>query len=35
VRAGNYGYRNFYADETGVIRATRENRPATPQDPLF
>jgi len=35
VRAGNYGYRNFYTDETGVIRATRENRPATPQDPLF
>ncbi len=29
----NYGYRNFYTDQTGVIRATRDNRPATPQDP--
>ena len=32
ARPGNYGYRNFYTDETGVIRATRENRPATAQD---
>ena len=28
----NYGYRSFYTDQTGVIRATRDNRPATPQD---
>lgn len=33
VRAGNYGFRNFYTDETGVVRATRENRAATNQDP--
>jgi hypothetical protein len=33
ARAGNYGFRNFYTDETGVLRATRENRPATVQDP--
>jgi hypothetical protein len=33
ARPGNYGYRNFYVDETGVIRATRENRAATGQDP--
>ena len=33
ARAGNYGYRNFYTDETGVLRATRENRAATAQDP--
>jgi len=35
ARAGNYGYRNFYADETGALRATQENRPATAQDPPF
>lgn len=35
ARPGNYGYRNFYMDETGTLRATRENRPATAQDPLF
>jgi hypothetical protein len=28
----NYGYRSFYSDQTGVIRATRENRAATTQD---
>jgi len=33
ARAGNYGFRNFYADNSGVVRATRENRAATPQDP--
>lgn len=33
ARPGNYGYRNFYTDETGVVRATRENRGATAQDP--
>ncbi len=35
ARPSNYGYRNFYTDEAGVFRATRENRPATPQDPLI
>lgn len=28
----NYGYRSFFVDQTGVIRATRENRAATAQD---
>ena len=28
-----YGFRSFYLDETGVLRATRENRPATGDDP--
>jgi hypothetical protein len=30
---GNYGSRNFYTDESGVIRATKEGRAATVQDP--
>lgn len=33
ARPGNFGYRNFYLDETGVLRATTEDRPATAQDP--
>ncbi len=33
ARAGNYGYRSFYTDETGVVRTTREDRAATSQDP--
>lgn len=33
ARAGNYSYGNFYTDDTGTIRMTRENRPATAQDP--
>jgi uncharacterized protein involved in type VI secretion and phage assembly len=33
ARAGHHGFRNFYADESRTIRATRENRPATSQDP--
>ncbi len=33
ARPDYYGYRNFYVDQTGVIRATRQNRPATAQDP--
>jgi hypothetical protein len=33
ARPGNYSYRSFFMDETGVVRATRENRPATAQDP--
>lgn len=28
-----YGFRSFYLDETGVLRATRENRQATGEDP--
>ena len=32
ARAGNYGYRSFYTDQTDIIRATRENRLATAQD---
>lgn len=33
ARPGNYGFRNFFSDESGVLRGTRENRPATAQDP--
>ena len=33
ARAGNYGYRNFYVDISGVLRATNENREATSADP--
>jgi hypothetical protein len=33
ARAANYGYRNFYTDATGVVRATSENREANGQDP--
>ncbi|MFZ0640875.1 MAG: zinc ribbon domain-containing protein [Candidatus Acidiferrales bacterium] len=29
----NYGYQSFYTDQSGVIHATRDNRPATAQDP--
>jgi len=28
-----YGFRNFFIDDTGVLRATRESRPATSDDP--
>jgi hypothetical protein len=28
-----YGFRSFYIDETGVLRATRQSRPATSDDP--
>jgi hypothetical protein len=28
-----YGFRSFYLDESGVLRATRENRPASADDP--
>jgi hypothetical protein len=34
ARAGNYGFRSFYTDQSGVLRATRDNRAATVQDPL-
>jgi hypothetical protein len=33
ARAGNYGYRSFYVDISGVVRATKENREATSADP--
>ena len=33
ARAGNYGYRSFYVDISGVVRATKENRGATSADP--
>ena len=33
ARPGNYSYRNFYLDDSGAIHSTRENRPATVQDP--
>jgi hypothetical protein len=33
ARAGNFGYLNFYTDESGVFRVTAENRAATVQDP--
>jgi len=32
ARAGNFGYLNFYTDETGVVHATVEDRPATSND---
>jgi len=35
ARAGNYGFRNFFSDDSGTIRATRENRAATAQDPPY
>jgi hypothetical protein len=35
ARAGNYGFRNLFLDDTGVLRATRESRPATSEDPPF
>jgi hypothetical protein len=34
-RAGNFGFRNFYLDSTGILRSTRENRPATSDDPPY
>jgi hypothetical protein len=34
-RPSNYGYRNFYTDETRIIRSTRENRTASVQDPAI
>jgi hypothetical protein len=33
ARPRNYGYRSFYADESGVLRATPEHREATSKDP--
>jgi hypothetical protein len=33
ARVAKPGVRNFYIDESGVLRATEEDRPATVQDP--
>jgi hypothetical protein len=33
ARAGNFGYMNYYTDESGVLRGTSENRAAGVQDP--
>ncbi len=33
ARAGNYGYRNFYLNDGGTMRATKENRAANSHDP--
>jgi hypothetical protein len=33
ARAGNFGYRSFYTDESATVRATTEDRAATVQDP--
>jgi type II secretory pathway pseudopilin PulG/RNA polymerase subunit RPABC4/transcription elongation factor Spt4 len=35
ARPGNFGYLSYYTDETGVFRATREDRAATVQDPAI
>ena len=32
ARAGNFGYMNFYTDQSGVLRGTSEDRAATVQD---
>jgi hypothetical protein len=33
ARAGRYGFRSFYLDESGVLRATLQDRAAAPDDP--
>jgi len=33
VERGRTGYRSFFADQTGVIRATSEDRAANVSDP--
>ena len=33
ARASNYGYRNFYSDSSGIVRATSDNRAANGLDP--
>lgn len=35
ARAGNFGFRNFYLDDTGILRATKEGRAATSEDPPY
>jgi hypothetical protein len=32
ARPGNFGFRSYYTDESGVLRATAEDRAATVQD---
>ncbi|MGA8144792.1 MAG: hypothetical protein WB987_12960 [Candidatus Acidiferrales bacterium] len=32
ARPGNFGFRSYYTDESGVVRATNEDRAATVQD---
>lgn len=33
IRPANYGFRSFFVNETGVVRATTESRAASVQDP--
>jgi hypothetical protein len=33
ARPGTFGYRSFYTDSAGLVRATTENRAATSSDP--
>jgi len=35
ARAGNYGFRNFYLDDTGILRATKDGRAANSGDPTY
>jgi len=35
ARPSHFGYRNFWANESGSIRWTREDRAATGQDKIF
>jgi hypothetical protein len=35
ARAGNYGFRNFFLDDTGIMRSTKESRAATSEDPPY
>lgn len=33
ARAGNYSYRSFYSDASGIVRSTRDDRDANALDP--
>jgi hypothetical protein len=35
ARSTNFGYLNFYTDESGIFHVTAEDRPATVQDPTL
>jgi type II secretory pathway pseudopilin PulG len=35
ARPGNFGFLSYYTDESGIFRATREDRAATVQDPAI
>ena len=35
ARPGNFGYLSYYTDESGIFRATRDDRAATVQDPAI